>query len=1330
MKPWRSVVAGLATLVLGAMFVSVGPGVSDSRAAAGDGVLTVQVDRDFSGDGVYDASYDPPQAGIDVSVTDGTDTVGPLVTNSLGQVSFDLSDLSGESFRVDVAVTDPELDYLQAAPAATADVADAFRSFTTFVGGETQTIHVGVWNPDTFVPEAAPLAVVQQTDRSAAGDIRSLMVTDWDNRGPTTDDTGDNTNGITTVATQEETGTVFGTAWDHTTNEIYSAAYAKAHTVYGPGGSGGIYRTDVDGGGPGNTELWATVPNAGTSAHQTEDGYDDDFFMANGREGLGGLALSEDESTLYVVNLNDRSLYTYATSDSAPATPVESVPITDPGCVGGQWRPFSVTVRDGGIYVGGVCDASSSLSRSNLTAHVLQFDDGAFTSIFSKDLDFRRGNQNYSDPTPNLVGPNVATNWNPWRTSWDADLADYFDAGPLYPTPMLTSVVFENDGSMILGFRDRTPDMLVRHGFSPDPDNRTSITGVIVGGDINKVCLTDGVYEWEGAGSCGDNSTPANSGGEPVDRVEFFPGDFFDASIRYPSSTVRHLENSMGGLVLNPRQPDIANTTMDASGLFNTGGIGFYDREVGTGPGNEPLDRGLLVAGNETYNFGKGSGLGGLSLLAAAAPSQIGNRVWFDTDQDGQQDPSDEPAVAGATVRLLSSDGMTVLAETVTDENGEYYFGGDGGYALEPGIEYVVEFDVTTVDTASLPGAPPLDELQFTLSQAAGVPDELDSNPTPTADALIARANVIGPEVGEVDHTIDAGIYVPSLSVSVGDLVWLDEDRDGLQGDGEPGIEGVELTLTGPDGEPVTDVFGNLVEPVFTDEAGEYSFDNLPALDEGESYTVTVTPPVGFDPTVEGAGDDPALDSSTGSATSGDLTGDGDRDPSLDFGFVPDLVSVGDYVWIDADRDGIQDEGEAPVEGVEVTLLDSDGEVVATTVTDADGYYVFTDLPISTEFTIEFPTTVEVDGQDYPLTQAQVGDDPGVDSNPGADGTFSFTTPATGENSGEPGQADDPTIDAGYVSPSVSVGDLVWLDEDRDGLQGDGEPGIEGVELTLTGPDGEPVTDVFGNLVEPVFTDEAGEYSFDNLPALDEGESYTVTVTPPVGFDPTVEGAGDDPALDSSTGSATSGDLTGDGDRDPSLDFGFVPDLVSVGDYVWIDADRDGIQDEGEAPVEGVEVTLLDSDGEVVATTVTDADGYYVFTDLPISTEFTIEFPTTITVNGETYPLTTAGAGSDTGLDSNPDQNTGRYSFTTPATGENSGEPGQADMPTIDAGYTPALVGGPSPSPTDTPPVSEPTEPLPGTGASGSLLLIGGLAALVLLVGILLRAARQRAVRS
>ncbi|MEE6289129.1 hypothetical protein V2J52_15865, partial [Georgenia sp. MJ173] len=102
-------------------------------------------------------------------------------------------------------------------------------------------------------------------------------------------------------------------------------------------------------------------------------------------------------------------------------------------------------------------------------------------------------------------------------------------------------------------------------------------------------------------------------------------------------------------------------------------------------------------------------------------------------------------------------------------------------------------------------------------------------------------------------------------------------------------------------------------------------------------------------------------------------------------------------------------------------------------------------------------------------------------------------------------------------------------------------------------------------------TDENGEYTFENLPVLEDGESYTVSIDrelsaePLAPYIPTLDGEGDDESLDSSTWSAESVlPLGTDGDRDPTLDFGFVLPKVSVGDYVWVDSDRDGIQDEGE----------------------------------------------------------------------------------------------------------------------------------------------------------------------
>ena len=87
----------------------------------------------------------------------------------------------------------------------------------------------------------------------------------------------------------------------------------------------------------------------------------------------------------------------------------------------------------------------------------------------------------------------------------------------------------------------------------------------------------------------------------------------------------------------------------------------------------------------------------------------------------------------------------------------------------------------------------------------------------------------------------------------------------------------------------MTDVDGNLVGPQTTDDKGYYSFDNLPA---DKTYVVRIDREAsakaleGLEPTSEGVGNDKGIDSSTWTATSRHLVEDGDRDPTLDFGFV------------------------------------------------------------------------------------------------------------------------------------------------------------------------------------------------------------------------------------------------------------------------------------------------------------------------------------------------------------------------------------------------------------------------------------------------------------
>ena len=142
--------------------------------------------------------------------------------------------------------------------------------------------------------------------------------------------------------------------------------------------------------------------------------------------------------------------------------------------------------------------------------------------------------------------------------------------------------------------------------------------------------------------------------------------------------------------------------------------------------------------------------------------------------------------------------------------------------------------------------------------------------------------------------------------------------------------------------------------------------------------------------------------------------------------------------------------------------------------------------------------------------------------------------------------SDDIHFYATAEDDSVKVGDRVWLDTDRDGVQDEGEPGIGGVDLTITGPDGAPVPDMIDRdqVVGPQTTASDGSYLFKHLGPLPWGDRYTVTVDQrsPALRDllPTLAGVGS-PLTDSSTGSGQSVeslDSTGTGDR--SVDFGFV----------------------------------------------------------------------------------------------------------------------------------------------------------------------------------------------
>ncbi len=289
-----------------------------------------------------------------------------------------------------------------------------------------------------------------------------------------------------------------------------------------------------------------------------------------------------------------------------------------------------------------------------------------------------------------------------------------------------------------------------------------------------------------------------------------------------------------------------------------------------------------------------------------------------------------------------------------------------------------------------------------------------------------------------------------------------------------------------------------------------------------------------------------------------------------------------------------------PFEGVTLRLLDADGTPVKdlsgadiTTKTDADGNYLFNRLPLGSYKVEVVPGDAKVNGTDVNLSDYKQTYGYGSSTDRTQVGQGKLVTPTAIELTAAAPQVTK--VDFGFVKPA-SVGDYTWMDVNRDGVQGSGEPALPGVTVTLTRADGSAVTDASGNPVVAVTTDANGKYVFANLLPGD----YRVSFQAPAGYEATISGAGDDRGVDSN-GVSASVTLV-QGQVDDTIDFGAVGTGV-IGDQLFVDVNQNGgnAPDAGDKVLPGVRVTLVwTGPGGITRTyeTVTDVDGMYRFENL------------------------------------------------------------------------------------------------------------------------------------
>jgi protocatechuate 3,4-dioxygenase beta subunit len=1265
--------------------------------------------RDFNGNGIRTASapIEPLLAGITVKAFNAANIqLGTTKTTSAtGAYAFTVAEIpSGTAVRIEFSGI------------STGD-APSFNGTGNgtniqFVTAPSTLTNFAISNPSEYSSTQNPRIAATQfvNNNSAAGNTsRTVFDINYDGTGTPTD-----------LGTRANTGTTWGLTYDKKSKRLFTSAFLKRHAQLGPLGLSGIYEINYTNPLAPVVSNWLDINtlagvNVGTTNRPAAVNYTIDaaVFGEIGKIGIGDIDLSDNGDTMYVMNLNNNGQLVVINRNTKALIATYAVP--NPGCgVAGDVRPFGLKYYRGAVYVGVICSGQTTATNQNFS--VYRFVNGTFTAVLSDDLVYPKGwvHAEYQLPT----APALSSSWETWTDDFaDINTLGSSALGPRWSRPqaMLTDIEFDVDGTMILGFADRAGFQL---GYaSRNPADNTTGNGYI-GGEILRTTKTGSTFILESNGSANGLAGGGVGNNKGPGGGEFYTGELY--------STV-HEETSNGGLALLAGSGEVLLTAMDPNTTVFTGGIIKLSNTTGLKTSSYQ-SYATTAAANAT--FGKAAGLGDMEILADVQPIQIGNRIWRDTNGDGVQDANETTAgvPSGTTVTLRSPGVNGIYGDaddqtwtTTTDAAGNYYFSALAsadnrkpalwtgiGNTILSGYDYRIE--------VAIPATFNVTKTNANLNSL----DNIDNDATASGVNAVVIFNT-----ANTNHNFDIGF---KQQASLGNKVWLDQGgganaQNGVQDADEPGVASVPVNLyrNGADGLPGTadDVF---VGSTITDAYGMYLFDNLTATDQTNattigqtSYNVRVTPPANYSFTTQTNTTDD--NNTTGASTIGsdvNVLGVsygvnlsfGENNPNIDAGliFKPAINtnSIGDKVWFDADGNGINANNatEPGVAGITVTLyketMPGSGifEVYMTTVTDANGNYIFNGLPANVNFQVAVSApagTTLTSGGVLDIANGSTNSD----VNPATGKTTTFSSGAVGTQI--------TGIDAGLKNdPKGAIGDFVWNDINNNGIQDAGEPGVLGVTMQLysPGPDG-----VVGGgddvLVATTTTDANGYYNFAGL----NPDKYFVVATPVAGYTVSAKDvtagnpAGDTKDNDFETGVGTYSTsyvspikelitVNGAVTKDMTFDLGIHNNLTglnTLGDKVWNDINKNGLQDGTEVGVANVTVRLLDGAGNPVnnpATgkpyiTATDASGMYKFVDL-VDGNYMVEF-TNLPIG---YTFTTqdasgsgnAGSATDGTDDSDAKASNGRTSII--AIDVLSSSSISIDVVNVDAGISQGIPAG------------------------------------------------------
>lgn len=414
------------------------------------------------------------------------------------------------------------------------------------------------------------------------------------------------------------------------------------------------------------------------------------------------------------------------------------------------------------------------------------------------------------------------------------------------------------------------------------------------------------------------------------------------------------------------------------------------------------------------------------------------------------------------------------------------------------------------------------------VSASSGVLNSANGTVTGITSGVNLTLTVTTPGCDTRVIVVPAGNCNPGTA-SVGSFIWHDINGDGQQNSGEPGVAGVKVILF--------DELSAQIAFTFSNATGQYSFLNVPP----GNYYIQFISPTNYELTFSNIGDD-NLDSDAGNFNGPGTTPlftllSGQTNNSIDAGLYR-CIPIGDLVWYDINKNDVWNTNENGINGLRVNLwrqhfgtwLVWDYKYTGPKPGSPsdDGYFNFCAPPGDYYVEVIMPPLGLV------RAKQNVGNNEEVDSDISSIGKTDNFKVLSGQSKNDLG--------AGFY-PMAVVGNLVWQDDNLNGIQDAGEARVAGVNV-------EAIEVATGKIAASSVTDQEGIYNLNYL----EKQDYYLKFSPPAGYSATISGAGEDDKdsdVDHSLGLNTTRILSMQpGSQNNNIDMGIAYGVLPV---TWLD---------------------------------------------------------------------------------------------------------------------------------------------------------------------------------